>query len=244
MPSSPVLKEGAKYRLRCLSFDLSEESLKALNWKYDGEGYLSFYDPGAKVLMGTEEDPFTTFFLRKNEKVVDCYITLPQELPVGTYELTELTAPEGYVVNGSEQTVADTGSGRENGYEIVDTPHLKTVFTINNGAVYPDGQMGTNKYALKDQYGNLIVTVLQENQEQKGIIEIYKHGEQLSAAEAAGKTIKEKLPQGAFPFSVPVRRGREKGTGIYLRGCAGGGCKLRHRGRGGHLYTGGLTGAF
>ena len=30
-----VFKEGAAYRLKCLSLEVSEESLKALNWKYD-----------------------------------------------------------------------------------------------------------------------------------------------------------------------------------------------------------------
>ncbi len=89
-------------------------------------------------------------------------------MPIGTYELTELTAPSGYVVNGSEQTVTDISEGRENGYKITDTPQRKLTFTINNGSVYPDGQMGENKYAVCDQYGNLTVTVLQKNQGAEG----------------------------------------------------------------------------
>ncbi len=195
-----VLKEGARYRLRCRTLELSQESLKALNWYYDGQGYLSYYAPGTKELTGTAEHPFTTSFLRMGGKILDCYITLPQELPIGTYELEELTAPEGYVVNGSEQAVVDTGSGRVNGYEILDAPKEKTVFTINNGSVYPDGQMGTNKYALKDAYGNLTVTVLQKNQEQKGIIEVYKHGEQVSEAGKGGVTLLEKLKGEPFRY--------------------------------------------
>ncbi len=195
-----VLKEGAQYRLRCRTLELSEESLKALNWNYDGQGYLSYYAPNTKELTGTAEHPFTTSFLRSGGKILDCYITLPQELPIGTYELEELTAPEGYVVNGSEQAVVDTSTGRVNGYEIVDAPKEKTIFTINNGSVYPDGQMGTNKYALKDAYGNLTVTVLQKNQEQKGIIEVYKHGEQVSGAEKGSVTLLEKLKGEPFRY--------------------------------------------
>lgn len=193
-----VLKEGAEYRLRCLTMELSEESLIALNWKYDSQGYLSYYDPNAKQLTGTAEHPFTTSFLRRDKVIKDCYITLPQEIPIGTYELTELTAPEGYVVNGSEQEISDIGTGRVNGYEVLEAPFPKLVFTINNGAVYPDGQMGTNKYALRDAYGNLTVTVLQENQEQKGVIEIYKHGEQLAGAHEDNMTLLEKLEAELF----------------------------------------------
>lgn len=193
-----VLKEGAEYRLRCITLPLSRESLSALNWKFDAEGYMSYYDPNAKGMTGTAEHPFRTDFLQKNGVIQDCYVTLPQEVPVGTYELEEITAPKGYVVNGSEQSVQDISAERVNGYEIVDAPAPRVVFTINNGAVYPDGQMGTNKYALIDAYGNLTVTVLQENQEQKGIIEITKHGEQLSGAHEDSETLLDKLKEEPF----------------------------------------------
>lgn len=175
-----VLKEGAEYRLKCRTLSLSRDSLLALNWKFDGEGYLSFYDQNTREFTGTQSRPFITKFLKKSGAIQDCYVMLPQEIPIGTYELEELQAPAGYVVNGWEQFVQDGSSDRINRYEIVDTPFPAVVFTIDNGAVYPDGQMGTNKYALTDPYGNLTVTVLQENQEQKGIVEITKHGEQLS----------------------------------------------------------------
>lgn len=188
-----VLKEGAEYRLKCMTLPLSRESLIALNWKFDAEGYMSYYDANAKNMTGTVKHPFRTDFLKKNQKIKDCYITLPQEVPIGTYELEEVTAPTGYVVNGSEQAVVDNREGRVNGYDIVDKPLPKVVFTINNGAVYPDGQMGTNKYALTDEYGNLTVTILQENQEQKGIIELKKHGEQLSGFHKDTETLLDKL---------------------------------------------------
>lgn len=193
-----VLKEGAEYRLKCITMDLSKESLIALNWKYDEKGYMSYYDPNAKIMTGTQAHPFRTGFLKKEGMIKDCFITLPQEIPIGTYELEEITAPEGYVVNGSEQSVLDKSTEMINGYEIIDTPLPKVTFTINNGSVYPDGQMGTNKYALMDEYGNLTVTVIQENQEQKGIIEITKHGEQLLGAHGDQETLLDKMK--AEPF--------------------------------------------
>lgn len=188
-----VLKEGAAYRLKCVTLPLSRESLFALNWKFDEEGYMRYYDPGAKTVSGTPERPFQTNFLRKNGAVKDCFITLPQEIPIGTYELEELTAPKGYVVNGSEQTILDSSTDRINRYTITDAPSPRVVFTINNGAVYPDGQMGLNKYALIDSYGNLTVTLLQENQEQKGVLEITKHGKQLSGIHQDTETLLDKL---------------------------------------------------
>ncbi len=200
MVRGTVLKEGAEYRLRCLTKEASLDSLKALNWKMDSEGYLSFYNLSEKVLTGTEEYPFTTSFLKEAGKVTDCYITLPRELPVGTYELTELTAPEGYVVNGREQAVKDTSTEGQNGYELVGTSRERTIFAIENGSVYPDGQMGVSKYAICDAYGNLTVTVLQKNQEQKGIIEIYKHGEQLAGTGEDTKTLLDKLVSEPFRY--------------------------------------------
>ena len=197
-----VLKEGAKYRLRCLTLDMSEECLKALNWKYDANGYLSYYDPNAKQLMGTAINPYTTTFLREDGKIKDCYITLPQEIPVGTYELLEVTAPEGYVINGKEESVKDTSSEGINGYEVVSVSKEKTTFTIGNDSVYPDGQMGANKYALYDQYGNLTVTILQKNQVQKGILQIYKHGEQLASVSSEKHFYYEDAPIEGAKFQV------------------------------------------
>ena len=197
-----VLKEGASYRLRCVTLDISNECLKALNWKYDSNGYLSYYDPNAKQLMGTVANPYATTVLRKDGKIKDCYITLPQELPVGTYELLEVAAPEGYVVNGKEASVKDTSSEEINGYEIVSAPKEKTIFTIGNDSVYPDGQMGTNKYALYDEYGNLTVTILQKNQAQKGILHIYKHGEQLAKVSSEKHFFYEDAPIKGAEFQV------------------------------------------
>ena len=204
-----VLKEGAEYRLKCTTLPLSRDSLLALNWKLDGDGYLSFYDQNTREVDGTPERPFATRFLRKDGVIQDCYIMLPQEIPVGTYELLEVTAPKGYVVNGKEQSVVDSSDGRVNGYEIMDTPLPNMTFTIDNGSVYPDGQMGTNKYALTDNYGNLTVTVLHKNQEQKGILEITKHGEQLAGAKKEDVTLSDKLR--GEPFSQ-IKNGPESGA--------------------------------
>ena len=202
MVRGTVLKEGAKYLLKCITMDTSKESLLALNWKCDSQGYLSYYDPNGKRLTGTKENPFTTDFLRKGNQIIDCYIILPQEVPIGTYELVELAAPSGYVLGGREQMVVDISDNGLSDYKIIDAPKENVRFTIGNGAVYPDGQMGTNKYALHDSYGNLVVTVLQENQEQKGILEVYKHGEKLVSVTGEKHFLYQDVPISGAKFQI------------------------------------------
>lgn len=194
-----VLKEGAAYRIRLLSnekdFQMDNDN-KA--WELDGDGYLSYKDavnPGVRT--GTAEAPFTVQFIYGAQgKIADAYIELAYRLPIGTYELLEVKAPEGYVLNGIEKSLKDTTDETgHNSYEITDTPMDSVMFEITDEAVYPDGQMGSNKYINTDEYGNLIITIFQKNRQQKGIFEITKYGEQLAEARALGKSLADKLPK-------------------------------------------------
>ena len=106
------------------------------------------------------------------EKAINFYIGFLKSEDNVNYLSPRITSSVDAVVHGAEQTVKDTSTEGRNSYELTDAPKGKTVFTIENGSVYPDGQMGVSKYALCDAYGNLTVTVLQRNQEQKGIVEI------------------------------------------------------------------------
>lgn len=186
-----VLRPGAAYRLRLTSdpavFDTEV-------WSVDADGYLTYYSPALDVVYGTAENPFVTKCIYEDGKIVDCYIELDQLLPVGEYELVEVDVPDGYVLNGAEQTVVDTSTDTANSFEITDTPRARVQFEISNDTVYPDGQMGEHKHETEDQYGRLVQIVEQENQEQKGIVEITKYGEQLYSAEASGPSLEDKLP--------------------------------------------------
>ena len=68
--------------------------------------------------------------------------------------------------------MADTSEDRLLSYRIETAEKRSIRFVIDNATVYPDGQMGNNRYTLMDQYGNLICTVCQDNQEKKGILEL------------------------------------------------------------------------
>ena len=197
-----VLKEGATYRIKIVSMtDREMETFTAAGWKLDDEDYIWYYEPTSRVEYGTEEHPFAPTLLRNDDgKIVDCYITLPAKLPTGVYEITELTAPSGYVQNGQEDILTDTSTDRENSYEVTDAPEDPVQFIIDNNSVYPNGQMGENKYTLVDSYGNLICTVFQDNKEQKGILELIKHGEKLYDADDTGIALNEKIDPDDFRF--------------------------------------------
>ncbi len=200
MAEGTVLKEGSQYRIRIVSMtDRELETFAKTGWKQDGDGYIWYYEPTSRITYGTEESPFAPTFLRDGSgKITDCYLTLPAKLPTGVFEITELQAPEGYVLNGYETTLTDTGTEDLNAYEVTDTPAEPIRFILDNNSVYPDGQMGEHKYTLVDSYGNITCTVFQDNQEQKGVLELIKYGEQLYDAKDSGTSLKEKLDDSYF----------------------------------------------
>ena len=200
MVKGTVLKEGASYRMKATLDQREYELLLKNGWKQDRDGYIWYYEPASRKKYGTVDCPFTPTLLKNAQgKIVDCYLTIPAKLPTGSYELTELTAPEGYVQNGAEQRLADTSEDRLLSYRIETAEKRSIRFVIDNATVYPDGQMGNNRYTLMDQYGNLICTVCQDNQEQKGILELIKHGEKLyGASDREGTALKEKISTSHF----------------------------------------------
>ncbi|MCI9072395.1 MAG: hypothetical protein HFH80_06225 [Lachnospiraceae bacterium] len=171
-----VLKEGAAYRIRLMS---GREGFDSLFWKIYEDGFLYYWDPMSRAEMGSGEHPFKVRNLYEGGKVTDCYIELPYMLPYGDYELVEVKAPEGYVISGSEQEIKDITTAGNNGYEVIDKPAKAAAFSVTNSILEEEG-------TWVDKYGRVIVTVKQENRQQKGILQISKIGEQLSDAQTAG----------------------------------------------------------
>jgi len=169
-----VLKDGAAYRIRLVS---DPDSFDSAFWRIYDDGYLYYWDPLTATEMGSARHPFKVSNRVEDGKTVDSYIEMPYMLPFGDYELVEVSAPEGYVIAGSEQALKDASSSNGNNYEVSDAPAKPVIFSVTN-SVLPD--------AAIDQYGRVIVTVRQENKQQKGILEITKMGEQLYDAEITG----------------------------------------------------------
>lgn len=116
------------------------------------------------VEQGTLEQPFVS---KKGG-----YFITPVQLPIGKYVLEEITAPNGYVVNGKEGYAQDK--------QIVWTPREKVKFEIASNTIY-----------YMDNYlGNYIVVVEQENEEALGSITIKSQGEYLNNVEKIDENYK------------------------------------------------------
>ena len=96
----PVLKEGASYVIRDVDgawFEYYTREMTTAQKNAYREQYGDLvvqYSQG--TYLGTEENPYTTKLIASEEdETANVYIETPQELPAGTYELQELSAPEG-----------------------------------------------------------------------------------------------------------------------------------------------------
>ena len=137
-----VLGKNAKYRI----------------WSVDDEKYIEqAVTYPTVVVYGTEDNPYQ---INENGE----FIT-PLKLPVGEYELREITAPDGYILAGYEGKM-------ENGvYTEINEPALR--FRITTNTVYYE----------KEDVNEFIIDVLQYNDEMLGELEITKIGEQLTGVQ-------------------------------------------------------------
>ena len=194
-----VLKPGVQYRLRLLS---PVSDFDSRDWHVDDDGFLWYYNPTLDVMYGKEDAPFAVKCLYEDGRIVDAYIEFDQRLPFGEYELTEVTAPEGFVLSGYEQILADSPARERRAFRFVDAGASKTTFTIGrdtHSSELPHSRTDANpadaarsaKVSV-DEYGRQIITVEQENKEQRGILTITKYGEQLYQTEAGGQRLCER----------------------------------------------------
>ena len=216
----PVLKEGASYVIHDVDgawFDYYTAEMTTAQKNAYKEQYGDLvvqYSQG--VYLGTKENPYTTKLIPSAEdETANVYIETPQELPAGTYELQELSAPEGYVLQGHEGVIAKdetiTG-GNQTYYETEEegawkeTPQGETRFIVSSSEAVYDSSIGA-----------YIVTARQQNDPAIGKISIYAEGERLASAAQEGSTILTRLGdalsrffgyvQGLIGLDVPDEEG-------------------------------------
>lgn len=150
---------------------------------------------GGDVEYGTYEAPYQTS--KKG------YTITPMELTVGNYELIQLNAPEGYVLNGYE-------GHSENG-EIIKTPEQSVTFEIGTNQMY---------YVDSELNSNIIVTV-EENKAQVGTLEVNVKGEKLAQVDKHGKTeepeLTEDLEQETYDFQYTKEPLEGVQIGLYAK---------------------------
>ena len=199
----PVLKEGASYLIHDVDgawFDYYTAEMTTAQKNAYKEQYGDLvvqYSQG--VYLGTEENPFTTKLIQsETDETANVYIETPQELPAGTYELEELSAPEGYVLQGHEGVIAKDASidsGNRTYYETEEdgaweeTPQGVTRFIVSSGEAVYDSSIGA-----------YIVTARQQNDPAIGKISIYAEGERLVSAKQEGSTILTRLGDALSSF--------------------------------------------
>lgn len=173
-----VLKEGAAYVIHDVDgawFDyITNEMTTAQKREYKKKygDLVAQYSQGSYV--GTKEHPFVT----KNVEG-DVFIETPMPLPNGMYELEEIKAPEGYILQGFEGVIKKSWRNSGNGtfYETEEdgswksTPQERTRFIISSSeAVYDENSM------------SFVTAVRQDNEPAIGKISIYAEGEKLITA--------------------------------------------------------------
>lgn len=192
----PVLKEGASYVIRDVDgawFEYYTREMTTAQKNAYREQYGDLvvqYSQG--TYLGTEENPYTTKLIASEEdETANVYIETPQELPAGTYELQELSAPEGYVLQGHEGVIAKDASipaGNQTYYETEEdgaweaAPQGATRFLVSSSEAVYDSSIGA-----------YIVTARQQNDPAIGKISIYAEGERLVSAKQEGSTILTRL---------------------------------------------------
>lgn len=216
----PVLKEGASYVIHDVDgawFDYYTAEMTTAQKNAYKEQYGDLvvqYSQG--VYLGTKENPYTTKLIPPAEdETANVYIETPQELPAGTYELQELSAPEGYVLQGHEGVIAKDEAiqtGNHTYYETEEegawkeTPQGVTRFIVSSSEAVYDSSIGA-----------YVVTARQQNDPAIGKISIYAEGERLVSAAQEGSTILTRLGdalsrffgyvQGLIGLDVPDEEG-------------------------------------
>ncbi len=149
-------------------------------------------------LMGTAENPFVTRKIAQAELSGNVYVDTPAALPAGTYTLEEVTAPEGYVLQGHEGVIAKKDSvatGNHTFYESeadgawdkADSNSVKIV-------------VSSQEASYDSEVAAFVITAVQKNTPAIGKISIYAEGEKLVSAKQDGSTILDRLGEAVNHF--------------------------------------------
>ena len=171
---------GAAYRVRDVDgawkewYFQSATLWEKAQYELFHDGYVVCRDAATGSFLGTEENPWVT---QPAEEPYGCAAVLDTWLPCGTYELEEVKAPDGYILQGEEGQIARKEAYEEgNGtfYETEEegmwtrTPSEAVRFQIAEEDMEYDGKSGA-----------YYTVVVQENTRPVGKLSVYIEGEKL-----------------------------------------------------------------
>lgn len=176
-----ILKEGASYIIHDVEgawFDYITNEMTSAQKREYKKNYGDLvvqYNQG--IYHGAAEHPFTTKLVAGADETQNVFIETPIPLPSGTYELEEIQAPEGYILQGHEGVIAKDPKASGNGtyYEAEEdgawkkTPQGRTRFIVSN-----------NESVYDENIRSFITTAKQDNEPAIGKISIFAEGEKLT----------------------------------------------------------------
>lgn len=196
-----VLKEDASYVIHdaegawfdYISNEMTTAQKKAYKEKYGD--LVAQYSQG--TYYGTRENPFATKIVQGAEETQNVYIETPMQLPSGIYELEEISAPDGYILQGHEGVIAKKSADNGNGtyYETAeegkwkDTPQGRVKFLVSN-----------NESIYDEEIRSFVTTVRQDNNPAVGKISIFAEGEKLLSAKKGIISEEYKFEYGLKPI--------------------------------------------
>lgn len=201
-----VLKAGAGYVIHdtdgawfnYYTAEMTSAEKKAYKDKY---GDLVVQSSQGEIL-GTVENPYTTRKIAQAESTGNVYVDTPVALPVGTYTLEEVNAPEGYILQGKEGVIAkkDSAPGNHTFYETEATGawDAGTSSTVNIVVSSQEAVFDTGANAF-------VIAASQQNDSAIGKISVYAEGEKLASAQQDGVTILDRLGESAKNFFGYIR---------------------------------------
>lgn len=191
----PVLKEGAAYLIHdiegawfnYITAEMTTEQKNAYRESY--ADLVVQYSQG--TYYGTTEAPYVTKkLLSEKDDTDNVYVETPLELPSGMYELEEIAAPEGYILQGCEGIISKKESASGNGtfYETEEegkwtaVPQGRTRFLISSSEAVYDSAIGA-----------FVISVSQQNTPAIGKISVDVQGACLTLAKQEGRTLLDRL---------------------------------------------------
>ena len=193
----PVWKEGAAYVIHDVEgawfnyYTKEMTTVQKAAYKLKYGDLVAQYSQGA--WMGTKERPFTTRLVEGgSDESCNIYIETPSKLPSGIYELEELKAPEGYILQGKEGVIAkDAGETSARNH---------TFYEREADGAWTAAPKGRARFAVssseasyEEEVGAFVAVAKQANEPAIGKISIYAEGEQLVSAKQEGSTILSRL---------------------------------------------------